>query len=284
MADPLEDKSNRVIVEISDSINIESMGYIECLPEWTGNTHHHYFWEIIYVSQVPNDDYIMFYEGKYHRCASDSLYLLYPGDRHRFVNESSQSVIAFCLGFTFVFQPERKVKRDCLFLLNNMPDNDFVKSVLREITNLPKEVMATYLYNNRTQLTKCIVKILDYILLDDDSDSGMQKNNSFILVEKAKDFINNNINKNITWDDIAQQFYISPHYLGDIFKKNTGISLKEYHNIQRMERALRLVKETSLSISQIAEKLGFMNVHYFSKRFKDYYTVPPSYFRRNGST
>lgn len=81
-------------------------------------------------------------------------------------------------------------------------------------------------------------------------------------------------------NEIAKPFYLSPHYLGDIFKQTTGMSLKKYHNSLRMTKAAILLTKSILNVSEVAANIGFGGIHYFSRKFKEFYGVSPMHYRK----
>ncbi len=72
---------------------------------------------------------------------------------------------------------------------------------------------------------------------------------------------------------------MNPHYLGEYFKKNNGMTFKEYLLELRMQRAFTYLKEGRMSVSQTADATGFDTVQYFSTKFKAYYGISPAKYR-----
>ncbi|WP_127585958.1 AraC family transcriptional regulator [Paenibacillus koleovorans] len=72
----------------------------------------------------------------------------------------------------------------------------------------------------------------------------------------------------------------SPVYANRIFRKATGQSIKQFSLQVKMERALHLMTETSLSVTQAAQSLGYSDVFYFSKQFKQHFGVSPTAYRK----
>ena len=64
-----------------------------------------------------------------------------------------------------------------------------------------------------------------------------------------------------------------------VFKKETGISFWEYVNQIRMNEAEKLLRETDLRVSEIAERIGMDNPNYFSARFKERKGIGPLEYR-----
>jgi AraC-like DNA-binding protein len=86
----------------------------------------------------------------------------------------------------------------------------------------------------------------------------------------------------ISHSELAEKVSMSPEYLNKLFKRYTGKSLKHFMIEARLERALHLLQETSMNVSQVAEALGYGNIYLFSRQFKEQYGRPPSDFKFKG--
>ena len=84
---------------------------------------------------------------------------------------------------------------------------------------------------------------------------------------------------NISLDDICRELAISKNYFCFIFKKETGKRVWEYLTEIRLEQAKALLRDTDLTVFEIAYKVGYDNAGYFSKIFKRYYKMTPNEFR-----
>jgi len=93
-------------------------------------------------------------------------------------------------------------------------------------------------------------------------------------------YINQNYDQPIRLKDLSQMFYINKNYACFLFRKYTGLTFSEYINKLRMEKACELLANTSLSISEVAEKSGYPDYFYFSKLFKKVYGITPTDFRK----
>lgn len=81
--------------------------------------------------------------------------------------------------------------------------------------------------------------------------------------------------------DIAGYFHMDLNYISRLFKKKTGINLKDYLTEKRMEKALYLLENTDLKIYEISEASGYMDYFYFTRVFRKYTGFTPSDWREN---
>jgi YesN/AraC family two-component response regulator len=95
------------------------------------------------------------------------------------------------------------------------------------------------------------------------------------------EYVNKNYDSNISLNDCAEQLHISPSYLSRLFKKYTQVSFITYLNELRIKKALELLRETELSIKEIAHKVGYNNLNYFYKSFKTVTGITPKMFKGN---
>ncbi|NHN31041.1 AraC family transcriptional regulator [Paenibacillus agricola] len=101
------------------------------------------------------------------------------------------------------------------------------------------------------------------------------------VIARVISYIREDISRRISHQEIANHVQLSAEYLSSLFKKYTGTSIKQYMTAVRLERALHLLMETPMNVSQVAEALGYDNIYFFSKQFKDYYGAPPSHYKWN---
>ncbi|RUT78985.1 AraC family transcriptional regulator [Ancylomarina longa] len=79
----------------------------------------------------------------------------------------------------------------------------------------------------------------------------------------------------------SEQLNITPAYLSDILKINTGKTAIEHIHTKIISEAKILLKQTKLTASEIAIKFGYDNPHYFSRLFKKKTNLTPIQFRNS---
>jgi AraC-like DNA-binding protein len=92
-------------------------------------------------------------------------------------------------------------------------------------------------------------------------------------------YIENHYADNLSLSALATRFSLSQSYIARIFRKELYCKPSEYVNKIRISVAKTLLAQTNLSVSEIAEKVGFLDVYYFSKVFKKIIGTSPIKYR-----
>ena len=101
------------------------------------------------------------------------------------------------------------------------------------------------------------------------------------IVYQISEYISANFSEDITLESLCKTFAISEGYLSRKFKSVSGIGLNQYIMYVRISNAERLLRESSLSVTEIAERCGFNGSNYFSAVFKKIKGVPPLKYRQH---
>ncbi|MCZ0704288.1 two-component system response regulator YesN [Natronobacillus azotifigens] len=99
-------------------------------------------------------------------------------------------------------------------------------------------------------------------------------------IYKVKNYIDKHYKENLTLKKIANEFYMNPVYLGQLFKKNHGTYFKDYLLNVRMEKAKQLLRQTDLRIYEVADQIGFSSPDYFVVQFEKKEGMTPSNYRQ----
>lgn len=101
------------------------------------------------------------------------------------------------------------------------------------------------------------------------------------LISKTKDFIESHLSEPISLKAVAKNLGVSYSYLSRRFKQKEGITLTNYINTKRIEKAKRLLMTSSSSITDIAFEVGFGSIQHFTRVFKRIEGCSPSGWRAN---
>lgn len=104
---------------------------------------------------------------------------------------------------------------------------------------------------------------------------------AYTKVEAILNYINEEYYKSLSSQVLEEKFACNFDSMNRMFKKITGSTIFSYLNKVRMERAKELLSTTSLSIGEIGERVGFVDIYYFSKVFKKHTGVAPTQYMKS---
>ncbi len=132
-------------------------------------------------------------------------------------------------------------------------------------------------FNNMDEV-KAYIKSLSLRLMD--QLSGRMVNSTQTLLEKAKAYIEQNYpDPELTVQKLADHLFISASYLSLIFKKEAGQTFLKYLIAIRLDAAKALLLSPDIKVTEVAEKVGYPDVSYFSYFFKKNFGISPREFR-----
>ncbi|MBU5444529.1 AraC family transcriptional regulator [Paenibacillus sp. MSJ-34] len=97
---------------------------------------------------------------------------------------------------------------------------------------------------------------------------------------RIKQYLHQQADRDISLGELAEMTHLSRYHLIRLFKLAFGMTPIQYHQLIRIGKAKELVQYTTESLTQIAEQLGFPNIHSFSRVFKKTDGVAPSFYRK----
>ena len=139
-----------------------------------------------------------------------------------------------------------------------------------------KEIQANQLFANEAfvsldeQATDSLVNMMRYQvhLISRTIDYVSEVEQSDSIVERARKFVHDHYKEDISRTEIAESVFLTPEYMAKMFKKETGVSLKQYISDYRISVAKELLSRPGARISDVACEVGFDNFSYFSTVFK----------------
>lgn len=172
--------------------------------------------------------------------------------------------------FRFFIDPQTNKFSD-EFLHFSVPKTHAIRSIL--------EMMAVEYANKQSDTQQILKSMLQTLLLEIARQYRLGKASSAPLTisEQIISYMDNHSDI-VTLKKIAAHFGYHPNYISSMLHSETGQTFSEILLEKRMERAVLLMKNTTLSIEEIAAMLGYSNHSNFYKAFKAYYgTTPRAY-------
>jgi len=99
-------------------------------------------------------------------------------------------------------------------------------------------------------------------------------------VRKAIEFIRISLYQDLSLDMISSSINANPFELSRQFKKETGKTIIEYINKQRINESIHIMENENISITAVAGIVGYNDINYFTKVFKKIKGITPSQYRK----
>ncbi len=242
----------------------------------------HLYWEITYVDtgeliiELDNQEFVL---------QAQELMIYLPGQYHKQRVKAGSS----CSYLTIMFDMKIKstdVERlrnqifKCTQPMHQLVANFIKNTDLLETRNLPyaSDLMVSY-------LQELIIMMIQYEILNVAStniySSPVQNKFETEMIDEIRNYILKEIYSPISVEDICNHFGISRSTLQSLFKKHLNVPPKQFINDLKMKRAREVISEEFLPITEVAIKLGFSSIHYFSRKFKKDFGITPSEFAQS---
>ncbi len=210
----------------------------------------------------------------YHK---SDLFLVSPGVRAEL--SSGKSCQLLLLGISAPFM-QSHINMSAIPMCNSVlnPDLDFTE-IKRLILRIATE------YRSRTgqamNLMGCLYLLMGAMEQLPEARLGKAADSRYARrVQEIANYIDQHYCEPMSLSDLAQEFYLAPQYLSTFFKEHFSTNFKTYLNNKRLFFSLNDLRETQLSINDIALKNGFTSVSAYRKNFEAKYHVTPSQFRK----
>lgn len=127
----------------------------------------------------------------------------------------------------------------------------------------------------------CIGYLLNILYMESENESitPIEKTSYNFNVNKAIKYIEENYKKQFTLDQLCESININKSYFCTIFKEHTGKTFSHYLSHYRIDKAKKLLKDTELSITEVAFTVGYNSVNYFNNNFKRLNNITPLQYR-----
>lgn len=248
-------------------------------------------YELLYVD---DGEFVLTYNGKDFLCKKGSILLLCPNIAHSFhilnmdlsqphihfdMKYDSQSPKVFiCFqDYPELTSAERLMIRENVF--PQLDDSPFLK------INDKDAFLKTFfdiIDTKDVHTLSCKAKmlyLLQAIISDNAPEFSKKPSVNTKITTLIKSYIDSNYDQEISLETLERQFDYSKYYIEKLFKQKYGVSVINYRNTKRMEAAVRLLEEHS--VSKVAETLGFSSIYSFSRAFRMTYGVSPTKYMQN---
>ncbi|MCK9857072.1 helix-turn-helix domain-containing protein [Paenibacillus sp. ATY16] len=153
-----------------------------------------------------------------------------------------------------------------------LQNNHWVKSrtgayelILERIKTMHNEWTEKHLYADVLGLAilyECLA------LWNRELDEGPATSAAHQQVERMKSYIMNYYQQKITKEELGEYIRKSPNYAATLFRRVTGQTISEYVHKARVKKAIYLLVDSTLTVGEISESVGYRDLSYFQRIFK----------------
>ena len=227
------------------------------------NRHIHAYWQMEFI--LKGSLKIKFEKQEYKLEAGTSI-IIPPFTWHESIYKEGVKRETWSIKFDV----ENMREKHPLFIIEN--DNSFQSQVtnmlLKKITSMKSN------FTKCAPLTECLLSTLLESIYDYENAYSEYSN----ILKKVNEIINNSDGQRLKVEQIARQIGYSKDHLSSLLKKETGVSLKTYIDMELLKKAQEMLHYSDLNISEVAEKLGFADIYSFSHFFKRVSGISPRAF------
>jgi len=94
-------------------------------------------------------------------------------------------------------------------------------------------------------------------------------------------YMHEHYNEEMQLNACAEMFHMSSNHITRLFKQNLGLGFTAYKNQLRIEKAKDHFQNTDSSIKEVCQEVGYVNINYFYRVFKEYVGVTPKEYKEN---
>ena len=153
----------------------------------------------------------------------------------------------------------------------------FMKLMIHKYNEIPEENRGDYL---KEKLLEVLFLLRQMGFSDSYGEENHSSSDQFEIVKKVTEYIFNHLGDKILLKELTNQFGISDTYLQNAFHKAYGMPVASFIRMQKMQKAASLLIQSSRSVEEIAEEVGYLNVSKFSAVFKKIIGDSPSVYRK----
>ena len=218
-------------------------------------------------------------EDKTYSINSGQVFLIFPGEETIYQADEEQPWLYAWVGFQGI------LVEDMMRRAGFTPDSPVVTCRNMDAMMVTMDALLAakdLVYTNELLRLGYLYQLIALLTQNNDQSetkSAAAEDMDSLYVRAAVNMLINPANPQIKVSDVASAIGISRGYLSIIFKKTMKVSPQEFQLNFRMEKAGNLLRSTPLSVSAVAEELGYTDVLSFSKSFRRYFGMSPTDFR-----
>ncbi len=264
---------------------IVSVHYFEYAVDFSFAGEAHDFWELVYADR---SELILSSDAMALRLPQGSLFLHRPMEFHNVRSDGkcapNSVIVAFCCDCEALYALSGRV------LHCNAEQKELLGRLIAEAKQAFQPPFDDPYTDRLERLDKpkfgseqalgCYLELLLLSFVRMQKSYAKSADQDFLKKEnrlqEILSFLADQVEENLTLRNICARFSMSESALQKLFRQQVGQGVMQYYRMLKIERAKALIREKRLNFSEIAERLGYSSIHYFSRHFKNSTGMTPS--------
>ena len=268
-------------IAISDIVTIH---YFEFSKDYNFSGESHGFWELVYVD---GGELTVISENAERKLKKGEVIFHKPNEWHSLKADGKSAASAIIISF-YCNSESMSAAEGKIFSIGNL-ERILLTDIISEAKNafdtplsdlvtpkLRRKKDAAFGAEQLIKLNLC--KLIINLLRNERSPalSSTKRNLDEGLFGEIIEFLEGNLDKKLSLDEIARHAGISKTALKKLFSEKAGCGACERFNNMKIDQAKIYIRENNYNFTQIAELLGYNSVHYFSSQFKKLVNMTPT--------
>ena len=243
--------------------------------DWHSVPHTHSHTELFFIIGGKGQFLI---EDRLYPVGVNNLVIINPNVVHTEVSLNAQPLEYIVLGMEGIALDASRRSGEPFGILDALESME-VASCLRNILREMEQKNTGYEDVCQAYMEILIIRLMRYTALAIPTNSQVLSANRQCAAVRR--YIDLHFKESLTLEQLAEEGHMNKYYLSHAFKREYGISPINYMIAKRIEESKYLLAETDLSMSQIAQLLGFSSLSYFSQVFHRTQAVSPKEYRQS---
>lgn len=263
---------------LNNILNVLWLSPYDYKPDGFVNLHSHSFYQLIYVVR---GDGIFVYGSEQYKMSAGCNFLIHPNQKHSLVNTGADILKTLDIKF-HLFDQELIKQLECMnchlclttseteIYWNHIKASSKAKPAFyKEEVRLNMALLLLNLIRSSNSESQEVVRdhCLDYLNNDNDT------------LQAFMEFIQENYQKNLTLNIIADAIGYNKSYLCQLFRKSHHGTPMRFLYAYRIQMAIKLIQRDDYDLKQIAQMTGFNSIHHFSRTFGSIVGTSPGAYR-----
>ena len=265
----------KLVLLIEDIISIH---YFEYAKDFAYSGEFHDFWELVYADK----EELLITAGAHELVLkTGQFYLHRPMEFHNLRCNGENAANSFIISFSSASPHLYSISGKVLWCPENC--KKFLATIIKEARrafSTPLGELHTHqlirqeepLFGSeqliQLQLEEFMIRLIREYGSSTPAEEDLSENETNSRLANICRYLEENVENKLSFGDICQHFSMSESSLKKLFREGIGCGAIDYYNRCKIDRAKQLIREKNINFTEIADRLGYNSVQFFSRRFK----------------